>query len=52
MSDRLRVLPGSTAWCGVQVVDGDREFLDADLGVSMFYLSADDLAYVAGFGAR
>jgi fructoselysine 6-kinase len=50
-TDRLRVLPGSTAWCGVQVVDGDREFLDADLGVSMFDLSADDLAYVAGFDA-
>jgi fructoselysine 6-kinase len=48
---RLRVLPGSTAWCGVQVVDGDRQFLDADLGVSMFDLSADDLAYVAGFDA-
>lgn len=48
-TDRLRVLPGSTAWCGVQVVDGDRQFLDSDLGVSMFDLSADDLAYVAGF---
>jgi fructoselysine 6-kinase len=50
-TDRLRVLPGSTAWCGVQVVDGDRQFLDADLGVSMFDLSADDLAYIAGFDA-
>jgi fructoselysine 6-kinase len=50
-TDRLRVLPGNTAWCGVQVVDGDRQFLDSDLGVSMFDLSADDLAYVAGFDA-
>jgi fructoselysine 6-kinase len=50
-TDRLRVLPGNTAWCGVQVVDGDRQFLDADLGVSMFDLSADDLAYAAGFDA-
>lgn len=48
-TDRLRVLPGNTAWCGVQVVDGDREFLDSDLGVSMFDLSADDVAYIAGF---
>ena len=50
-TDRLRVLPGSTAWCGVQVVDGDRQFLDADFGVSMFDLSADDLTYIAGFDA-
>ncbi len=50
-TDRLRVLPGSTAWCGVQVVDGDRQFLDSDLGVSMFALSAGDLAYIAGFDA-
>jgi len=50
-TDRLRVLPGSTAWCGVQVVDGDRQFLDSDLGVSMFDLSADDLAYIGGFDA-
>lgn len=48
-TDRLRVLPGSTAWCGVQVVDGDRQFLGSDLGVSMFDLSADDLAYAVGF---
>jgi fructoselysine 6-kinase len=50
-TDRLRVLPGKTAWCGVQVIDGDREFLAGDLGVSMFDLSADDLAYIAGFDA-
>jgi fructoselysine 6-kinase len=50
-TDRLRVLPGSTAWCGVQVVDGDRQFVDGDLGVSMFALSPDDLAYIAGFDA-
>jgi len=50
-TDRLRVLPGRTAWCGVQVVDGDRQFLDSDLGVSMFDLSADDFAYIAGFDA-
>lgn len=50
-TDRVRVLPGSTAWCGVQVVDGDRQFLSGDLGVSMFDLSADDFGYVAGFDA-
>lgn len=49
--DRLRVLPGSTAWCGVEVVDGDRQFLGSDLGVSMFDLSADDFGYIAGFDA-
>jgi fructoselysine 6-kinase len=50
-TDRLRVLPGNTAWCGVEVVDGDRQFLDSDLGVSMFDLSADDFSYIAGFDA-
>jgi fructoselysine 6-kinase len=48
-TDRVRVLPGSTALCGVQVVDGDRQFLGGDLGVSKFDLSADDLSYVADF---
>ena len=33
------------------MVDGDRQFLDSDLGVSMFDLSVEDLAYVAGFDA-
>jgi fructoselysine 6-kinase len=48
-TERVRVLSGSTAWCEVQVVDGDRQFLGGDLGVSRFDLSADDLTYVSGF---
>jgi fructoselysine 6-kinase len=48
-TDRLRVLPGSTAWCEVQLVDGDREFLDLDPGVSKIALTEQDLDYLADF---
>jgi fructoselysine 6-kinase len=46
---RLRVLPGSTAWCEVQLLDGDREFVGGDLGVSELKLTAEDFAYLADF---
>ncbi|HTW20368.1 MAG TPA: PfkB family carbohydrate kinase [Mycobacteriales bacterium] len=48
-TDHLRVLAGTTAWCEVRVVDGDREFLNADEGVSRITLSDSDLDYLAGF---
>jgi fructoselysine 6-kinase len=48
-TDRLRVLPGNTAWCEVRVVDGDREFGDLDVGVSRIKLTEHDLGYLAGF---
>jgi fructoselysine 6-kinase len=48
-TDRLRVLPGSTAWCEVRLVDGDREFADHDTGVSQLTLTDQDLDYLAGF---
>ncbi|HEY6297040.1 MAG TPA: PfkB family carbohydrate kinase [Streptosporangiaceae bacterium] len=47
--DRLRVLPGSTAWCEVRLVDGDRQFAGHDAGVSRLALSEQDLDYLAGF---
>lgn len=48
-TSRVRVRPGSTAWCEIQLLDGDREFLRHDLGVSQFELDADDFAYIADF---
>jgi fructoselysine 6-kinase len=48
-TERLRVLPGTTAWCEVRVVDGDREFGDLDVGVSRIKLAGPDLDYLAGF---
>jgi fructoselysine 6-kinase len=48
-TERLRVLPGATAWCEVRLVDGDREFGDTDIGVSRITLSEPDLDYLAGF---
>lgn len=47
--DRLRVLPGSTAWCEVRLVDGDRQFAGHDTGVSRLTLSEQDLDYLADF---
>jgi sugar/nucleoside kinase (ribokinase family) len=39
----LRVVPGPNAWAGVRIVDGDREFVGGDAGVSAFRLTeADD----------
>jgi sugar/nucleoside kinase (ribokinase family) len=48
-TERLRVLPGNTAWCEVRLVDGDREFGDTDVGVSRIKLTEPDLDYLAGF---
>ncbi len=48
-TERLRVLPGTTAWCEVRLVDGDREFGDSDIGVSRIELTEPDLDYLAGF---
>jgi fructoselysine 6-kinase len=48
-TSRVRVRPGSTAWCEIQLLDGDREFVSHDLGVSQFELDAEDFAYLAGF---
>ena len=50
-TDRLRILPGRTAHCVIGHDKGDRIFLSADLGVSMFTPDAGDLAYVATFDA-
>lgn len=46
---RLRVLPGSTAWCEVRLINGDREFGNSDIGVSRITLTAQDLDYLADF---
>ena len=43
----LRVLPGRTAFCVIGSRDGDREFLRADLGVSIIEPLASDLAKIA-----
>ena len=50
-TERLRVLPGNTAWCEVRLVDGDREWVgDTDVGVSRIKLTGEpDLDYLAGF---
>jgi fructoselysine 6-kinase len=48
-TERLRVLPGATAWCEVRLIDGDREFGDLDPGVSKIKLTDADLDYLAGF---
>jgi fructoselysine 6-kinase len=48
-TERLRVLPGNTAWCEVRLVDGDREFGDTDVGVSRIKLTEPDLDYLTGF---
>jgi len=48
-TERMRVLAGTTAWCEVRLVDGDREFGDTDVGVSRIKLAEPDLDYLAGF---
>jgi fructoselysine 6-kinase len=48
-TDRLRVLPGSTAWCEVRLVDGDRQFAGHDTAVSGLTLTEQDLDYLADF---
>ncbi|MEW6224212.1 MAG: PfkB family carbohydrate kinase [Chloroflexota bacterium] len=46
---RLRVVPGHNAAAEVVVVDGNREFLTSEPGVSQFRLIPEDLEYLAGF---
>ena len=45
----LRVVAGPNAYCTIEVVDGERIFGAADIGVSRFSLDDDDLKYLAGF---
>ncbi|SMY09824.1 PfkB family carbohydrate kinase [Flavimaricola marinus] len=47
----LRSLPGRTAFCVIGNRDGEREFLRADLGVSIIAPRADDLVRIAGADA-
>lgn len=44
---RLRTLPGSTAFCVIGSREGEREFLGADLGVSMIAPEAADLELIS-----
>lgn len=48
-TERVRVLPGPNAAAEVALVDGNREFIGSDAGVSKFRLSAEDLGYLTGF---
>lgn len=51
ITERLRVLPGSTAYCVIGHRKGDRVFLKFDLGVSMFQPEEEDFAFVQTFDA-
>jgi fructoselysine 6-kinase len=46
---RTRIVDGPNAYAVVELVDGNRVFRDGSPGVSMFRLSADDLAAAAGY---
>ena len=46
---RLRIVSGPNAAAEVALVDGNREFLASQPGVSKFRLSRDDLAWLSGF---
>ncbi len=46
---RTRVVDGPNAYAVVQVVDGNRVFAHGDLGISVFELSEEDLAFAKGF---
>jgi fructoselysine 6-kinase len=48
-TERLRIVDGPTAYAVVQLVEGERVFVDSDLGVSEIVLDQDDLAYAATF---
>jgi fructoselysine 6-kinase len=48
-TDRLRVLPGPSAYAVVRLVDGDRVFESSNKGVSVFSLTEDDLEYLSDF---
>lgn len=45
----VRVVPGPNAFTDVVLVDGNREFVGSDVGVSRFTVSSDDLAWLADF---
>lgn len=45
---RVRVLPGPNAAATVQLVEGNREFVGGDAGVSRFTVDAGDLDLLAG----
>lgn len=46
-ASHVRVVSGPNAYADVGLVDGNREFLGGDAGVSCFELSDDDLAFVS-----
>jgi sugar/nucleoside kinase (ribokinase family) len=48
-TSHVRVIHGPTAYADVTLVEGDRVFVGADIGVSRFRLDADDLAWAATF---
>ncbi|MDB5666772.1 PfkB family carbohydrate kinase [Cypionkella sp.] len=48
---RLRILKGATAYCVIGHRDADRVFVRADLGVSMFSPSSEDIAFLKDFAA-
>jgi fructoselysine 6-kinase len=48
-TERLRILHGPNAWSEIAVIDGNREFLESEDGVSMFRLEDADLDYLRGF---
>ena len=51
ITERLRVLPGPTAYCVIGHRKGDRVFLKFDLGVSMFQPEEKDFDFVKTFDA-
>jgi fructoselysine 6-kinase len=48
-TERLRIVPGHTAFAVVELTNGERVFVDSDIGVSEISLDEDDLAYLAEF---
>jgi len=48
---RLRILAGGTAFCMIGNRNGEREFLKADLGVSIVTPNKGDLAHIEAFDA-
>lgn len=50
-TSRLRILPGRTAYCVIGNRNGEREFLRADLGVSIIAPTPEDLDHISGYDA-
>ena len=48
-TSHVRVIDGPNAYADVMLVEGDRVFVGADIGVSRFRLDSDDLAWAATF---